>query len=404
MDLKSGYPFWTVKNGLPATFPPLVNDLACDVVIVGAGITGALIAHALADSGLDVVVLDKRDVGWGSTSASTALLQYEIDTELVALARRFGEAKAVLAYRACEQAIEKLRAISAQVGASDFKQMRSLYLASHWYHAGRLRTEGELRQRHDFDGRTLERSQLREQFGLDAAVALLTRTAAQVDPYRLTYSIFRALKDRSVRVFDRSGVRDWNITPREVRVNLDRDVAVRCRHLILASGYEAQQYLRQRVATNRSSYAIVTEPVRGGLGAIKQTLLWESARPYLYLRTTSDGRILAGGEDDRIDLPAKRDAAVSRKSARLLRKLQKLLPAMELEKGYAWAGTFAETDDGLPFFGPHEQYGPRVHFAMAYGGNGIAFSAIGAEILCARIQRTSHPLMKFFSFDRLRSK
>ena len=74
MDLKSGYPFWTVKNGLPAAFPPLLEDIDCDVAVIGAGISGALIAQSLADAGLDVAVLDKRDVGWGSTSASTALL------------------------------------------------------------------------------------------------------------------------------------------------------------------------------------------------------------------------------------------------------------------------------------------------------------------------------------------
>jgi glycine/D-amino acid oxidase-like deaminating enzyme len=37
--------------------------------------TGALIADELAGHGHDVVVLDQRDPGWGSTSASTALLE-----------------------------------------------------------------------------------------------------------------------------------------------------------------------------------------------------------------------------------------------------------------------------------------------------------------------------------------
>ena len=45
MDLKSGYPYWTVKNGLLASFPALARDIRCDVAVVGAGITGALIAR-----------------------------------------------------------------------------------------------------------------------------------------------------------------------------------------------------------------------------------------------------------------------------------------------------------------------------------------------------------------------
>ena len=75
MDLKSGYPFWSVKNGLLTHFPPLERDLRCDVAIVGGGITAALIAHELAAADLDVAVLEKRDADWGSTSASTAMLQ-----------------------------------------------------------------------------------------------------------------------------------------------------------------------------------------------------------------------------------------------------------------------------------------------------------------------------------------
>src|ERR1700752_1494549 len=86
MDLKSGYPYWTVKNGLLASFPPLARDVRCDVAGVGAGITGALIARSLCEAGLDVVVLDKRDAGWGSTAATTALLQYEIDGGMLDIA------------------------------------------------------------------------------------------------------------------------------------------------------------------------------------------------------------------------------------------------------------------------------------------------------------------------------
>jgi hypothetical protein len=55
MDLKSGFPFWSVTNGFPAAFPPLSKDIDCDVVITGAGITGALTAFALAQADLDVV-------------------------------------------------------------------------------------------------------------------------------------------------------------------------------------------------------------------------------------------------------------------------------------------------------------------------------------------------------------
>ena len=400
MNLKSGYPFWPVYNGLPENFPPLQQDLTCDVVVVGAGITGALIAHALADTGLSIIVVDKRDAGWGSTAASTALLQYEIDTELVDLAQRFGEKHAVMAYRACEQAIHALEEIAAGAGAVGFRRMSSLYFASRWHHAGRLRAESLLRKRHRFKLKLLERDALHELSGIRASLGLLTATAAQVDPYRLTYALLGKLRRNGVQVFDRSGMLGWTSGKREVELQMERNVILRCKHVVLAAGYEAQKYLPARVARNHSSYALVTEPIRDP-GALKDMLVWESARPYLYMRTTDDGRVLVGGEDDRIDIAAKRDASVPRKSARLMRKLRKLMPHIPFEEGFAWAGTFAETADGLPFFGAHAKLDPRMNFAMAYGGNGITYSAVGAQILRARITGGKHPLMRFFSFERL---
>jgi glycine/D-amino acid oxidase-like deaminating enzyme len=88
MDLISDHPFWPINSGLIRSYPSLKADLQCEVLVIGAGITGALCAHHLAKAGMDVAVLDKRDVAGGSTSASTAMLQYEIDTPLTELTGR----------------------------------------------------------------------------------------------------------------------------------------------------------------------------------------------------------------------------------------------------------------------------------------------------------------------------
>jgi hypothetical protein len=51
--------------------PPAHCDIETDVLVVGAGVTGALIADALAMSELKVTVVDKRGPAKGSTTAST---------------------------------------------------------------------------------------------------------------------------------------------------------------------------------------------------------------------------------------------------------------------------------------------------------------------------------------------
>ena len=402
MDLKSGYPYWAVKNGLMHAFPPLQADASCEVAVIGGGISGALIADELSRHGHEVLVLEQRDVAWGSTAASTALLQYEIDTHLVDLARQFGEVDALMAYRACAEAIPQLQALAGDVRDVDFAPMRSLYYASKRRHASVLREEHALRLRHGFDVHWLDPPAIRADYGIDAPGAILSDLAARIDPYRMAYRLLQRLHKQGVGVHDRTTVEGVEPTARGVTLHLRDGHRVRARQVVVAAGYASQSWLKQRVASNRSSYACITDPIDGdALGSLADTLVWESARPYLYLRTTGDGRLLLGGEDDTIDVPARRDARVEKKSRRLMTKLRGLLPHLQVEAAFAWAGTFAETADGLPFFGPHAQYGPRVHFAMAYGGNGITYSMIGAGLLRALIEKRRHQLADLFSFGRL---
>ncbi|WP_164229901.1 NAD(P)/FAD-dependent oxidoreductase [Stenotrophomonas maltophilia] len=402
MDLKSGYPWWAVRNGLLQAFPPLEQDLRCDVLVVGGGITGALIADELSAHGHEVAVIEQRDIGWGSTAASTALLQYEIDTHLLELAERYGKDAAALAYLACADAIPALAEVARGLKEVDFRQMDSLYLASRRRDVPRLMAEGAARRDIGLDARWLDREALRERFDVDAGGALLTRQAARVDPYCLTYGLLKRVRRRGGHVHDRTALHTLKPGAQGATAMTEAGATVRARHVVLAMGYANQRWLEQRVARNRSSYAFITDPIDAGtLGRLQRTMVWESARPYLYLRATGDRRLLVGGLDDAIDIPARRDRRVQRKAEKLMDQLLHWFPRLDPVPAFSWAGTFAETADGLPFFGPHAQWGPRVHFAMAYGGNGITYSMIGAQLLRARIERRRHALEGLFGFGRL---
>lgn len=402
VDLKSGYPYWAVKNGLLYAFPQLDTNLNCDVVVIGAGITGALIADELVTHGHDVMVLDQRDICWGSTSASTALLQYEIDAHATEIAKRYDQAAALLAYQSSLHAIEQVGALADQLGDVDFAHCESLYYASHRVDHQDLADEFAWRKLHGFPVRWLSRAALKHEYQLTAPAAILSSIAARVDPYRLASKLLYRMQQKGALVFDRTAVTSIETTGRSVQLKTDKGMLIKAKHLVMASGYEAQCWLSQKVAQNRSSFAYITDPVAPAeLGWLATTMLWESSRPYIYMRSTGDGRLLVGGEDEDRDIPARRDSLVDRKAATLERKVARLFPKLQAKPAFAWAGTFAETKDGLPLFGQHSQYGPRVLFALAYGGNGITYSMLGAGLLRAQIERRRHPLTELFSFARL---
>lgn len=401
MDTKSGYPWWTVSNGLIDDFTPLRADAQCDVAVIGAGITGSLLAHALSEADMDVLVLDRREAGWGSTAASTALLQYEIDTPLTDLIKRYGET-AARAYQACDEAIDTITGIVASMGEPvGFQPCGSLYFASKARHVTAIRREYQARHRQGLPVEQLDRDGVRERFGIDAPIALWTPHAGRLDPYRFARVMLRQLRQRGVRVHDGCQVDRWDAEPGGIQVQLTNGARVRCRQLVVAGGYETQRWLKQSVAKNHSSYALVTEPLDALPLQLHDNVIWESARPYVYLRATDDRRIIIGGEDDKLDLPAKRDAALPRKVEKLMARLRELAPASDPAVAFSWAGTFAETEDGLPFIGNAPGHDPRVHFVMAYGGNGITYSTIAAAMVRDAIQGKRHPLDALFGFGRL---
>lgn len=402
LDLKSGYPWWAVRNGLLHQFPALHADAVADVAIIGGGITAALIANELVEHGHSVVVIEQREIGGGSTAASTALLQYEIDTHMTELAQRYGQGDAWLAYDACARSLELLREVAAGLDDTDFNWQDSLYYASRSRDRASLLAEFDLRQRHGLQVEWLEPDALMLRYGIHAPGAILSHQAAHVDPYRMANQLFTRMLGQGMAVHARTRIDKIETGTHGIRLHTNTGHQVAATHLVMAAGYANERWLERRVASNRSSYAFISQILpEGQLGPLRNTMIWESARPYLYARATGDGRILVGGEDDSIDIPTRRDARVQRKAQILHRKFARVLGGVALEPAFSWAGTFAETADGLPFFGPHPQHGDRVLFAMAYGGNGITYSMLGAGLIRALIETRAHPLQALFSFDRL---
>jgi glycine/D-amino acid oxidase-like deaminating enzyme len=404
MDVKSGTPYWTVSNGLIRHFQRLKTDARCDVAVIGAGITGAFVADELARRGHDVIVLDACEAGWGSTAACTALVQGELDTDLIDLAKMHGHEPAVLAYRACADAVA---AIAARFPGPDTgPDTASLYFGRRGSECEKLRRDYEFRRWTGLDVDWVNKDDLHTRFGLRARCAILSRPAALIDPYRATLDLLADACGAGTRVHARTRVTRMRIGARGVRLDTANRSRIDARHVVVATGYAAQTLLPAPIARNRSTYALVTNPIDDAAGsrvldAIRNVLIWETARPYLYMRTTRDGRLMIGGEDDDIDIPARRDARVAEKSQRLLRSVHRRFPDLRLDAAFAWAGTFAETPDGLPYFGPHALTGKRVHYAMAYGGNGITFGWIGARLIADLIDGREHPLASLFCFARM---
>ena len=401
MKIRSQNPFWPIYDGLPFSYPALDRNLSSDVAIVGGGLCGAMTAYHLAEAGIDALVLDKRDIGAGSTSASTALVMYAIDQPLSDLIKIRGEDAAIKSYKQCWESTEKIDRLVKHLGVDcHFTRKNSVCFASRASDASALREECETRRQHGFKVTYLDQNAIESNFSFSRPAGILSPDDAEVDPYLLTHFLLDAARKKGLKVYDRTEVAKYERSRDGVVLTTDRGFQVRARKLIFATGYETPQYIKRKVVKLKSTYAIVTEPVAHFAGwGFDQCLIWETARPYLYMRTTVDGRIMVGGEDEDFVNPTRRDGLIPEKAKTLLRKVSKLFPQMDLEIAYAWAGTFGETEDALPYIGEVPEF-PHAYFALCYGANGTNFALMGAEIIRDIYLGKLDPRENIFGFSR----
>ena len=401
MNLKSGYPYSLIKNGLVAEYPKLQHDKTTDVVIIGGGISGALTAYHLIAAGFSCIIADARSIGLGSTCASTSLLQYEIDIPLHKLAMQIGEKNATRCYKLCEEAIDKLMAIAHRIGFKDIQPKKSFYFAADEKDGHMLQKEFNVRKEKGFKVSWLNEEAVLKKTGFKAPAAILSKSGAQTNAYLFTHALHQYSIKKGLKVYDRTEIVTIKHNRRNVILKTKEGYVIRAKKLVYATGYDVKKYISQPIVKLQSTYAVISEVINLKMPFwANDMLIWNTADPYLYIRSTPDNRILVGGRDEDFYSPRKRDALLPAKTRSLVKDFKKLFPHIPFVPEFSWAGTFGSTKDGLPFIGAYKKL-PNSFFALGFGGNGITFSLIAAEIITDALKKKKNPNANLFSFERL---
>jgi glycine/D-amino acid oxidase-like deaminating enzyme len=405
--LRSGKPFWLKEPGtVRHEHPQLRGPRTTEVVIVGGGMTGALVAHAFADAGIRCVLLESETVGTGSTAASSALLLKEPDLELTALADRYGARAARRIWQLSQESVDGLVSLLRRLGVDcGLRLSDAVYYAVGKGSARRLREEYAYRRRAGFEATWLDPAAVRRAVGVPAHGAVRTAGNARFDPYRACVGVIRGAAAAGAEIYEQSRVTRIVTDDDRVRVWTSRG-RVDAERVIIATGYATAAFrpLLGRFKMFRT-YALVTERLspatRRALG-LADVMLWDTLRPYHYARWISDHRLLFGGADRPVQAAGRKDRERLAATAELLAYFLALLPGLsDVKIALTWEGLFATTPDTLPYIGPHQRY-PRHWFALGYGGNGMTFGYLAARLLLARWQGQMAADRALFEFGRFR--
>lgn len=358
-------------------FTPLDQDTECDVVVVGAGITGLTLAHALAQEGKRVVVLERHGVGSGTTGHTTAHLTTNIDTDYADIIETHGQAVAREIASGMCAAVDHIEHTATVIGAADaFARLPGYYVAE---------VEEDRK-----DVARLYHAIC--DIGLSAEAALPAMPFPIVDGFclhdqgrlhasRYLAALATAVQAAGVRVYTHTAVLELEDGAPCV-VQTPRGT-VRATDVVLATHTPIGVSPLHTVVFPYRSYvlaAIVEEQV-------PDVLFWNTNEPYEYIRKQATPRgdvLIVGGADHKTGQGDPRESYEG-----LERYLRQRFTVREVT--HRWSAQFYDPADGLPIVGP-APLKEHIHVATGFSGDGITLGTLSALILREHLLGRSHPL------------
>lgn len=361
--LRRGRTIWLGRTKPAARYPVLRGQHETEVAIIGGGMTGAMIAESFTKHGVRVAVIESDRIRQGSTAASTALLLQEPDYDLSDLSDKYGASAAKRIWTLSQDAARDfIKTIERLNISCDLSKRDSLYYTLDEDRARTLQRELTRRHKAGLSGRWLDHWALVRCSGIHGAGAIRTRGNAQLNPLEACIGFVNAAARRGAGIFERSTIRRIRQITGGVRLYSSQGT-LDAKQVVIATGY-ATRYFRPLVGRfrMRRTYVLATNPIgrlarrRLGLGRV---MLWDTERPYHYVRWTTDNRLLLGGADRPVKRGTRRALQFADATQTLRAYFLDLFPGLaDASIDTAWEGLFAMTPDGLPYIGPHRRY-PR---------------------------------------------
>ncbi|MFD1824112.1 FAD-dependent oxidoreductase [Mumia zhuanghuii] len=352
--------WWDDQNPDRPTYEPLTDDLACDVVVVGAGLVGVTTALALARAGTSVVVVEARTVAAGTTGGTTGKVSLLQGTRLSTIQQHHAES--LRGYVGANRAGQDWIRAYCQTSGLSYDERDAVTYATTAAGERRLRQEQEACVEADlpvvWDGEPGLPYEVR------GAIRLVGQ--GQVDAVALTARVAADAVDAGARIFEGTRVLGVERGPRR-RVRTAH-ATIEAQDVVLATGTPILDRggFFARLSPKRS-YAAAFRTEGPAVDAMHLSI----DAPTRSLRTsTPDGSVLLVGGNGHTTGRARSEAA----------KLDELVAWARETFGVGtplatWSAQDYSPTGGLPYVGRLLPVDPHVHVATGFDKWGMAMGA-----------------------------
>ncbi|AWH18434.1 FAD-dependent oxidoreductase [Stenotrophomonas sp. ZAC14D2_NAIMI4_7] len=368
------------RDAPAGSFRPLADAARADVLVIGGGMTGLLTAARLADSGLDVVVVDAGPIGGRNTAMSTGNLYAPVSRMADLVARWGGDT----ASRIVQWRQQALRSIETLVHRYDlrcgFERVAMQY--------GMQERTREVTHQFEQELQAYQRAGLRcdhRQSGLPFALGHAFRIAdqAQLDPAAFCRELAQHLVGR-VRIHDRTQVIDLDASS---GIAMTLDGAIHAKHFVLATHSPPGFNLVQAEMEVYREYGVavpVSNPPEAGIHWVA-----DRRRSLRGVHSTDgSGWLVLVGEKHRTGETPATDPA-----ERLIADARRNFSVVG--EPLCWSAQQFRAADQLPYIGSSAH--DNVWVATGYGADGLTWAGVAARAIAQGITGTTSEIEQLLS-------
>jgi gamma-glutamylputrescine oxidase len=394
---------WAATAAPARDFAPLRGDTQADVAIIGAGYTGLSAARHLAASGLEPLVLEARQPGWGASGRNGGVVTAKFRPSFPAIAVSHGKDAARRMYQIAHEAVDCVEDMVDEFGITDARFVRTGQVkAAHNHQTLRHAVAEAEWLRSELGDRTmsvLSADEVCEETGSRAFVGgVRNEGSGGIHPLNYVRGLAAGLAARGIRIFSDTPALSLRSERDGILVETP-DGVVRARQVVVATNSysdltDATRAFQRTLIPFRSAI-VATLPLSANLAASimpTRRTYSETKRMMRWFRMVDDRVIFGGrGAFGREDSPA---------AFRSLRRaMVGIFPQLaDIPLAYQWSGLVAMTLDALPHVGRADE---RVLFALGYNGAGVAMSTLMGRYLAA-FARGETPDVGLLDASRLR--
>lgn len=395
-----GTPMFTKNSKIKKQYEYLTEDLDTEVIIVGGGVTGSIVGYYFSKANIPAVILEKERVAHCSTSITTSLLQYELDSNARQLEEYTTLDNVIMSYKLGLKALDEIDKFIKKYGNKcKYQRKDTLLYTSKDEEIKEMKEEYEIRKKAGIDVKYISKEDNPFSINLKGGVYGVNG-GAQLDPYEYTHELLDVSCNMGLKVYENTEVIDIKYLENSVQVTTSYGYKVKGKKVIISTGYNTERFTKRNFGHKTVTYNIVTKPVDRFDGWFNKVLIRDNCDPYNYFRTTEDNRIIAGGEDIDFYNNILNEKVAKEKYEILLNRIKNMFPKINsIESDYEYCGGFISSQDNLGFFGEDPNH-KNLWYCLGYGANGILFAILGGMMLSKFYKGEIDDNMKLFKADR----